>query len=93
VRHAFGDTGYFNCCGRITAADDDGFAFTGDSSEVETAAILNLPPEMQKMALESRITAKMAIKRAMERVIIERYFQQESDEQELAKEAQKEVNT
>lgn len=61
--------------------------------EVETAAILNLPPEMQKMALESRITAKMAIKRAMERVIIERYFQQESDEQELAKEAQKEVNT
>lgn len=61
--------------------------------EVETAAILNLPPEMQKMALESRITAKMAIKRAMERVIIERYFQQESDEQELAKESQKEVNT
>jgi len=55
--------------------------------DVETAAILSLPPEMQKMALESRITAKMAINRAMERVIIERYFQQESDKHEAAKEA------
>jgi len=55
--------------------------------DVETASILSLPPEMQKMALESRITAKMAINRAMERVIIERYFQQESDKHEAAKEA------
>lgn len=49
-----------------------------EQREVETAAILSLPPEMQKMALESRITAKIAIRRAMERVVIERYFKDES---------------
>ena len=43
--------------------------------EIEAAAIISLPPEMQKMALENRITGKMAVNRAMERVVIERYFQ------------------
>jgi plasmid replication initiation protein len=56
-----------------------------EQREVEAAAILSLPPEMQKMALESRITAKIAIRRAMERVVIERYFKDESLNQKSAK--------
>jgi len=55
-----------------------------EQREVEAAAILSLPPEMQKMALESRITAKIAIRRAMERVVIERYFKDESLNQNSA---------
>ena len=51
-----------------------------EQREVETAAILSLPPEMQKMAVESRITAKIAIRRAMERVVIERYFNESSNQ-------------
>ncbi len=43
--------------------------------EIEAIAVLSLPPETQKMAMESRITAKFAINRAMEKVIIERYLQ------------------
>lgn len=42
--------------------------------EIETAAILQLPANMQKMAIESRLTAKIAINRAMEKVVIERYL-------------------
>jgi plasmid replication initiation protein len=49
--------------------------------EVEAAAIISLPPEMQKMAMESRITAKIAIKRGMERIVIERYFKDKLTEQ------------
>lgn len=55
------------------------------ASNEETVAILSLPPEMQKMALESRITAKIAIRRAMERVVFERYFKGESLNQKSAK--------
>ena len=46
--------------------------------EIEAIAVLSLPPETQKMAMESRMTAKFAINRAMEKVVIERYLQNES---------------
>jgi len=55
--------------------------------EIETIAVLSLPPEIQKMALESRITAKIAINRAMEKVVIERYLQNESINQKAAESA------
>ena len=55
--------------------------------EIEAIAVLSLPPETQKMAMESRMTAKFAINRAMEKVVIERYFQNKSLNEEAAKTA------
>lgn len=52
--------------------------------EIESIAVLSLPPEIQKMALESRITAKIAINRAMEKFVIERYLQNDSISQKAA---------
>jgi plasmid replication initiation protein len=46
--------------------------------EIELAAISKLSPEMKKMAIENRFTAQIAINRAMEKVIIERYFKNDS---------------
>ena len=46
--------------------------------EIELAAISKLSPEMKKMAIENRFTAQIAINRAMEKVIIERYFKTDS---------------
>jgi len=43
--------------------------------EIEAVAILKLPPEMKKMAQESRIRAQFAIGKAMEKVVIEKYLQ------------------
>jgi len=49
--------------------------------EIELAAISKLSPEMKKMAIENRFTAQIAINRAMEKVIIERYFKNDSSGQ------------
>ena len=49
--------------------------------EIELAAISKLSPEMKKMAIENRFTAQIAINRAMEKVIIERYFKNDSSSQ------------
>jgi hypothetical protein len=49
--------------------------------EIELAAISKLSPGMKKMAIENRFTAQIAINRAMEKVIIERYFKSDSSSQ------------
>lgn len=53
--------------------------------EIEAIAVLSLPPETQKMAMESRMTAKFAINRAMEKLVIERYLQNNPLNQEPTK--------
>jgi len=48
--------------------------------EIESAAISRLPVEIQKMALEKRFTSKVAINRSMERIVIERFLLEKTEE-------------